>query len=286
MNMRPTSLGQAMGARPTLSDLEFQRIANLAQSEYGIQIELQKKSMIQSRLIKRMRVLGIGDFSKYCEMVEARDSAERENFISAITTNVTHFYREVHHFKILQEDVLPPLIEKAKKGGNIRLWSAGCSTGQEPYSIAGSIFRVCPDANRYNIKVIATDLDNEVIEKAKAGRYAAEQCNVPGPEWGSQVFSGKANDGVQKIREDVASLVTFDQLNLNGNWRVEKKYDVIFCRNVAIYFDRNVQQRLWKRFADALSPKGALFIGHSERLSGPAKDIFQPNGVTAYRLSR
>lgn len=283
MNMRSTPVSPAFAARPELSDRDFKRIATLAQAEYGIQIEPQKKSMIQSRLSKRMRKLSITDFTEYCTLVESRDPEERENFISAITTNVTHFYREVHHFTQLQKDVLPQLAQRLKSGGRIRIWSAGCSTGPEAYSIAGSVLKVIPDAPRHDIRIIATDLDREVLAKARAARYEADQCQVPAPEWATQVFENPKADGPRSIRRDVAGLVEFQQVNLNGTWPSLGRFDVIFCRNVAIYFDRDVQNRLWQRFVDALNPEGSLFIGHSERITGTAKDQLIPNGITAYR---
>ncbi|MEM9320274.1 MAG: protein-glutamate O-methyltransferase CheR [Pseudomonadota bacterium] len=283
MNMRPAPIGQNFGARPELSDQDFNRIAKLARSDFGIQIEPQKKSMIQSRLTKRIRALGMAGFSEYCALVESRNPEERENFISAITTNVTHFYREVHHFKQLQNEVLPDLAERARGGARIRIWSAGCSTGPEPYSIAGSVIKVMPNAGRMGVEVLASDLDRDVISKAEAATYDAEQCQVPAPEWGDQVFERTQRGSERKVRADVAGLVNFKKINLNGDWPISGKFDVIFCRNVAIYFDREVQQRLWQRFAEALQPQGMLFIGHSERISGPAKDIFTPSGITAYR---
>lgn len=283
MNMRPSLPGPKTGSRPELSDRDFNRIATVAKKEFGIQIEPQKKSMIQSRLTKRMRKLGMGDFGDYCTLIEGNDREERENFISAITTNVTHFYREVHHFKQLQTEILPPLADKLSRGGKLRIWSAGCSTGPEPYSIAGSVLKAIPKATSQNVKIMATDLDREVLEKAKAATYESDQCQFPAPEWEGQVFERAVSGKTRKIRRDVAGLVEFQQVNLNGTWPNLGQFDIIFCRNVAIYFDRTVQARLWSRFCELLPPDGALFIGHSERITGPAKDVLNPNGVTAYR---
>lgn len=283
MNMRPGPLSSGFGSRPELSDRDFNRIATLAKKEYGIQIEPQKKSMIQSRLTKRMRKLNMSDFGEYCALIEGHNREERQNFISAITTNVTHFYREVHHFKQLQNDILPPLADKLKRGGKLRIWSAGCSSGPEPYSIAGSVLKIIPDASPTSVTVIATDLDREVLEKAKSASYDADQCQFPAPEWESQVFDRAIAGKTRTVRKSVAALVEFKQVNLNADWPDLGKFDIIFCRNVAIYFDRTVQARLWSRFCDLLPPDGALFIGHSERITGPAKDALTPNGVTAYR---
>lgn len=283
MNIRPSSMNASFRSRPELSDKEFKRIAQVAQKEFGIQIEPQKKSMIQSRLTKRMRKLEIDDFTEYCALIETNDPEERQNFISAITTNVTHFYREAHHFELLQTEILPPLADRLRSGGKVRIWSAGCSSGPEPFSIAGSVLKVIPQAARYDIKIIASDLDRDVLAKAKLATYDADQCQVPAPHWGTQVFDRDAPDGKMVIRADVKALVDFQQVNLNGSWPAFGPFDVIFCRNVAIYFDRDVQSKLWGRFADALHPGGALFIGHSERISGRAKDVLNPNGITSYR---
>ncbi|MBF9031119.1 chemotaxis protein [Rhodobacterales bacterium HKCCE3408] len=269
-------------ARPDLAEREFRRIAELARAKYGIQLEPQKRAMIQSRLLKRLRARGLADFVSYCDLMES-DSDEEDHFISSITTNVTNFYREVHHFKQLQEEVLPPLLDRARRGSRVRLWSAGCSTGPEAYSLAGSVLKLCPEAGRHDIRILATDLDQAVLKQAAEAIYPAEQCQVPGPDWAAQVFDPARGPGPFRIRDGVRAIVSFRALNLNAAWPMTGKFDVIMCRNVAIYFDRSVQQRLWMRFAELLPAGGALFIGHSERISGPAADLFEPIGITAYR---
>ncbi|MBF9035122.1 chemotaxis protein [Rhodobacterales bacterium HKCCE2091] len=283
MTVSPGPFGAFASSRPELSDRDFGRVANIARSAYGIQLEPQKKAMIQSRLTKRLRARGLADFSAYCALLETRGNDEQDHFISAITTNVTHFYREVHHFKQLQTEVLPPLVERARGGGRVRLWSAGCSTGPEPYSLAGSILKLFPEAGRKDIRILATDLDRDVLAKAEAATYDADQCDTPGPEWAAQVFEPSRGGGPRRIRREVAGLVSFQPVNLNGTWPMTGRFDVIMCRNVAIYFSREVQQKLWLRFAEVLAPGGHLFIGHSERLSGPATSVFEPCGITAYR---
>ncbi|MEM9755341.1 MAG: protein-glutamate O-methyltransferase [Pseudomonadota bacterium] len=269
--------------RPELSDSAFRRIADFAHNQFGIQIDLQKKSMIQSRLSKRLRALGQTDFAEYCAMIEGGAAEEREQFISAITTNVTHFFREVHHFEQLRDDVLPPLIETARQGGRVRIWSAGSSTGPEPFSIAATLLALCPEAAALDIRILATDLDRAVLTKAKTGTFDADQAKVPAPHWAKLVFEQPGAADRKQVRADVMALVTFRQLNLNGDWPMRRPFDVIFCRNVAIYFGRAVQQRLWQRFADHLPAGGTLVIGHSERVSGPAADKFDPAGITTYR---
>ncbi|GGL69750.1 CheR family methyltransferase [Wenxinia marina] len=261
---------------------DFAAISRIAKAEYGLHLEPSKKSLIRSRLRRRIRALGLGGFGAYCRIVENGDPVEREHFVSALTTNVTHFYREPHHFRHLEGEVLPPLIDPARAGERIRVWSAGCSTGPEPYSIAASILKVFPDAARFDVRILATDIDRAVLRRAEGGRYEAEECKVPDEEHRRRLFAGR-EDGVATIRPEVAGLVTFRPLNLNGPWPMSGRFHAIFCRNVAIYFDRPTQERLWSRFAEFLKPGGMLYIGHSERVTGPATQAFAGCGITTYR---
>jgi len=263
---------------------DFRRIAAFAKSEYGLHLEPSKKAMIHSRLGKRIAALQLDGFKAYDAYLRENLEQEGDHFISVLTTNVTHFYRETHHFEQLQAEVLPPLIARARSGGRVRLWSAGCSSGQEPYSLAGSVIRLCPEAPKLDLRILATDLDPFVLRKAEAANYAEDLCKVPPGPWAAQVFSSsEMRRAERQIRDDVKSLVTFRQLNINGNWPMAGRFDVIMCRNMAIYFDTSTQQTLWKRLAERLNPDGMLFIGHSERVTGPASEILEPAGVTAYR---
>lgn len=263
---------------------DFRRVATFAKSEYGLHLEPSKKAMIHSRLSKRIIALDLEGFSAYHDYLRSNLDVEGDHFISVLTTNVTHFFREQHHFAQLEREVLPPLIARARARGRVRLWSAGCSSGQEPYSLAGCILRLCPEASRLDLRILATDLDPFVLRRAEAARYPAEECKTPPGEFEAMVFDPADRKAeVREIRRDVRALVSFRQLNINGPWPMTGIFDVIMCRNMAIYFDKDTQQALWRRFVDKLSPGGMLFIGHSERITGPATAFLETAGVTAYR---
>ena len=265
------------------TDSDFKRIAELAADEFGLHLQASKKSLIYSRLTRRLRDLRLGSFSDYLELVTGpRGETERDVMISALTTNVTHFYREEHHFAQLENDVLPALTERARAGGRVRIWSAGCSSGQEPYSIAASLLALCPEAGRLDVRILATDIDPQILDRAISGRYPMEERGQLTKQRADALFSPSRN-GHLDVRPEVQQLVAFNRLNLMHDWPMRRPFDVIFCRNVAIYFDKPVQERLWARFGDALVPQGTLFIGHSERLSGRALSQFVSNGITAYQ---
>lgn len=272
-------------ARNEVDDRSFRRLSELVYAESGIVLSDGKRNLVTSRLAKRLRDLDIGDFDAYCRHLESPDgAAERRRMISLLTTNVTKFFREAHHFAGLEEQVLPPLIARARSGGRVRIWSAGCSSGQEPYSIAATVKKLMPDAGNRDVRILGTDIDPEMIRMGRAAEYAdADEPQIP-PEMRRLMF-GPANgsDNGGRIVPDLKALVTLAELNLMEDWPMRGRFDVIFCRNVVIYFDAPTQARLWARFADILVPGGYLFIGHSERVSGPAADQFVPTGVTQYR---
>lgn len=266
------------------TDADFAVIARRAHRDFGLHLPETKKDLVYSRLIKRLRQLGLRDFRAYCGLLEAADGAEeRMHMLSALTTNVTHFFREEHHFALLRETVLPPLLAAARTGRRVRLWSAGCSAGQEPYSLAFTLLDLCPDAARFDIRILATDVDPEILARAEAGVYpkselgalskAVSQRLIDEPEPGSDSFS---------IGEKARALIRFGLLNLIEDWPMRGSFDIIFCRNVAIYFDKETQARLWSRFGTLIPTGGYLFIGHSERVSGAAEANFRSVGVTAY----
>lgn len=265
-----------------LSKSDFARIAKVAKAGWGLNIDEAKLPLIKSRLGKRLKALGLAGYDPYCAMVEAGDAVECDHFVSALTTNVTHFYRELHHFEHLEKNVLPSLIAKARQGKRVRFWSAGCSSGQEAYSVAGSILAEDKDAAKFDLRILATDIDPLILRKAETGRFSAQECNFPSPDHEVRVF-GKDRVATRSVRPDIRALVTFRRLNLTQDWPISGKFDVIFCRNVAIYFDKPTQARLWSRLADALLPGGHLYIGHSERITAPADCGLEPVGITAYR---
>lgn len=264
---------------------DFRKISEIIRHEAGIVLSDAKESLVYSRLSKRIRKLGLSSFSEYCDLIESRDNkSERRELVAALTTNVTGFFRESHHFDYLKERILPSLIARAKAGEQIRMWSAACSSGQEPYSMALTLLQEMPDANRYDIRILATDIDANILSIAEHGIYD-ESLILPVPErlrskWFRLVDADKKRF---QVADEVRQLVAFRQLNLVGNWPIKKKIQVIFCRNVVIYFDNDTQEQLWSRFMDVLDKDGALYVGHSERITGPAAQYVKSDGITSYR---
>lgn len=267
------------------SEDDFQRVAHTAKTIIGLHLEPSKKALIQARLAKRLRITKAATVVDYCALVQSSKSGERDQFISALTTNVTHFFRERHHFDYLERDILPPLLESAKAGRRVRIWSAGCSTGQEAYSIAATILQLVPNAETYDVKVLASDIDETALQVAKSGIYTVDECRFDDLKDTRKVFPPTSSSSTRRsIREDVKRLVTFERVNLFDSWPNVGSFDVIFCRNVAIYFDRRSQSQLWLRFVERLTQGGCLFIGHSERIHGPAERRLRAFGITAYRM--
>lgn len=267
-----------------MSDADYRRITERVHAEYGLYLPDAKKDLVYSRLLRRVRALGLPGFAAYCSFVESpAGAAERTEMLSALTTNVTHFFREMHHFDLLRQSVLPPLLQAARKGGRLRIWSAGCSSGQEPYSLALTVLSLLPEAARHDIRILATDVDPQVIARASEGSYpASDRASIPQPMLAQ--CTEPTSDGF-RIGDAARALVTFAPLNLMGDWPMRGPFDVIFCRNVAIYFDAPTQERLWQRFAGLMRPGGHLLIGHSERVTGPAETSLENVGITAYRLT-
>lgn len=267
------------------SDANFREIAHIAKSEAGIDLPQSKATLVYSRLAKRLRALGITTFSDYCETVR-KDDDERNSMIAALTTNVTRFFREPHHFEHLRDKIIAPLAESAQRGDRVRLWSAACSTGQEPYSMALTVLSLLPNAASLDIRILATDLNPHVIAHGKSGCYDKEELrDVPAnlrAKWFKPVAGDRAGS-TMCIEDDVRALVSFRQLNLMGTWPFKGPFEAVFCRNVVIYFDRETQSTIWNRLANHVRSKGALYIGHSERISGPANAVLTADGITTYR---
>lgn len=266
------------------SDEDFKSLATLAKSQFGLDLAESKKPLVYSRLSKRLKARGVSCFPDYLSLLgKPGEDAEKFELISALTTNVTSFFRENHHFETLRDEYLPAIIAKVQKGDRARIWSAGCSAGPEPYSLAMTILDKLPNAHNLDLKILATDIDPKIVEKARKGTYNVEELKgIPQPfqnKWSKTDSAGQTFD----VSEDLKRLITFNELNLISEWPFSGKFDVIFCRNVAIYFDQPTQQKLWKRFCELLVPGGLLFIGHSERITGPAMDQLEGIGITSYR---
>jgi len=274
---------------PDMSETDFRAIADIAHREAGLAFPVEKAPLVQSRITRRLRKLRLKKFSDYIAFVTSpQGAAELRVMISSLTTNVSSFFRESHHFDIFREQAFPPLLSRARAGGRIRIWSAGCSTGQEPYSIAMTILDMTPDAQKLDIKILATDIDPNVIAIAKAGFYPRRDVESIDPDYQHRFFTAAQNgtsDGY-RVNPQLQDLISFRELNLLHQWPMSGRFDAIFCRNVVIYFDEETQLSLWPRFENATAPEGWLFVGHSERLSEKIKTDFTTAGPTAYRLGK
>lgn len=262
---------------------DFKKIAQILHSHAGIALAEGKAALVYSRLAKRLRSLGLRSFREYCALVEDKQGVdERQAMMAALTTNVTRYFREPHHFDHLRDVVMPALAERARRGGRVRLWSAACSNGQEPYSMAITVLQALPEAANLDVKILATDIDPNMVAEGRAGVYR-EDAVAPVPLELRRKWFRKAAGGWE-VADELRELVAFRELNLIGDWPMRGKFDAIFCRNVVIYFDEPTQERIWSRFAPLLEPGGALYIGHSERVTGPATTQFETTGLTTYSL--
>ena len=263
---------------------DFKKIAQILHSHAGIALAEGKAALVYSRLAKRLRSLGLRSFREYCALVEDKQGVdERQAMMAALTTNVTRYFREPHHFDHLRDVVMPKLVDRARRGGRIRLWSAACSNGQEPYSMAITVLQALPEAANLDVKILATDIDPNMVAEGRAGIYR-EDAITPVPLDLRRKWFKKAAGGAWEVADELRTLVSFKELNLIGDWPMKGKFDVIFCRNVVIYFDEPTQERIWSRFAPLLEPGGTLYIGHSERVSGPGASLFETTGLTTYSV--
>ncbi len=260
---------------PSLSARDFARLGHFVNARTGIKVNGEKKTLFESRLQKRMRHLGLKDFGEYCEFLFSAEGAEAElgHLIDAVTTHKTDFFREPDHFDFLADVALPELM-KSRGKGRLAVWSSACSTGEEPYTIA-MVLSEC--INRFfapgilNFDVLATDISNGVLQKAKNAIYSEEQV-APVPVQMRKKYLLRSKDRTKmlvRIAPELRNKVFFSPLNLTeDNFEGIQVQDIIFCRNVVIYFNRDVQKRLLRRVCDKLAPGGYLFMGHSEAIHG------------------
>jgi len=264
---------------------DFKRIAALLYDLAGISLPDSKATLVYSRLAKRLRTLGLRTFGDYCAFVASdKGHDESQEMLRALTTNVTRFFREPHHFDDLRANVLEPMADKVRAGGRLRLWSAASSSGQEPYSMAFTVLSVWPNAADLDIRILGTDIDTNVLATGRQAVYDESLLEgIPAAARG-QFFERDASDRrAWRVCEAARSLVAFRELNLNGpSWPMKGPFDAIFCRNVVIYFDEPTQERVWSRFAPLVAPGGRLYVGHSERVSASIT-AFESCGLTAYR---
>lgn len=250
---------------------DFRFIRELIAERTGIILSEGKRDLVYGRLSRRLRELGMSQFRDYCGLLETGHDEEMVEFVNAITTNLTSFFREDHHFEFLGKTLLPNLIKQklqTNAARRLRIWSAGCSTGEEPYSIAMVVKEAIGNHEGWDIRILATDLDTKVLEKASNGIY--DQNRVEGlskarlKRW---IKKGSGNNqGRVRMSSELQELITFKQLNLMNDWPMQGPFDLIFCRNVVIYFNKPTQQVLFERYANLLDDKGHLFLGHSETM--------------------
>ena len=245
---------------------DFNILRKISNEHAGIQAPDERFDMFYSRLSKRVRKLGLADFKEYCAYLQSGHDDEFTQFINAITTNLTSFFREQHHFDYLRDSVVPELLVRNKNTKQIRVWSAGCSTGEEPYSIAITLLDAIP--SDWDIKILATDLDTNVLQTASDGIYTHDRvAELPNEILKHWFMRNKSSPNHVKVKTPLQDIIQFRQLNLMNEWAMKIPFDVIFCRNVLIYFDRETKTALAKRYAKMLTSKSWLFIGHSESLN-------------------
>jgi chemotaxis protein methyltransferase CheR len=265
---------------------DFAAVSEIAHREAGIVLAEGKAMLVYSRLAPLVRDSGCATFGSYIMRLR-EDAAERARAIMALTTNHTFFYREAHHFEHFASHVRPGMVDTLARGGKVRLWSAGCSSGEETWSLLMTMLG--PDRlageriARGDVRLLASDIAVHALRKAEAARYRADELKaVPGSL--SRAWTVPGGDDLE-IAPAPRALARFRTLNLLAPWPMQGKFDVIFCRNVMIYFDNPTKERLVARFAEALVPGGWLYVGHSERVTGPALDLLATAGPTIYRRS-
>ncbi len=266
------------------SDKEFKFISKLVGERTGIVLSDAKRQMVYGRLSRRLRQLKLTKFSEYCELLTSGHEEELIEFTNAITTNLTAFFRENHHFDFLKDTVLPELIKKNAHTKRLRIWSAGCSSGEEPYSIAMCVREALPKSAGWDVKILATDLDSNMVQRGKNGIYTTERVEgLTEARMKKWVKRGKgANDDKVRMSDDLRNMITFKELNLMEDWPIKGPFDFMFCRNVVIYFNKETQRELFDRYAELLAPNAHLFIGHSESLN-KVTERFNLLGKTIYQ---
>lgn len=264
-----------------MTDKNFAIIREVAAEFTGIVLTDHKREMVYSRLARRIRQLGLRDFNAYCDLLCQPSHSEHSEFINAITTNLTAFFREPHHFEQLKTEILPELYRSKSSQRKLRIWSAGCSTGMEPYSLA-MILRESHFGANWDIKILATDLDSKVLATAARGEYSLDKLEGVSEERFKKWFLKSKNGSTVRVKDTVKELIRFNRLNLLEPWPMKGKFDIIFCRNVVIYFNKDTQRKLFDRYADIMHDGGYLFIGHSESLN-TVTTRFEGLGKTVYR---
>lgn len=274
-------------AEHTLTEENFTYICQFIYDHTGIVLGENKREMVYRRLTRIIRQLKLSSFDDYCAQLRASPEQELSFLVNAMTTNLTSFFREQHHFDYLKTHELHSLLVKNKQQKRIRIWSSACSTGEEPYSIAMTVFDVLSSYfSSWDIKILATDIDSNVVTRAIQGTYPIERTTDMSKDCANKYFvketSNETKEECMTVQPKLKALITFKQLNLLHEWPMKGPFDIIFCRNVIIYFDKETQQELFARFYELLAPGGLLILGHSENL-GSYQQYFSNEGRTMYR---
>lgn len=276
--------GQSGAREFDFKPADFERVRKLIYAHAGISLSLAKQDMVYSRLARRLRATGMKGFTEYLDYLEkSRSAAEWEHFVNSLTTNLTSFFREPHHFPILANH----LRKIAASRSQINIWCCAASTGEEPYSIAMTVADTFPTGGP-QVSILCSDLDTNVLTMASKGIYSQERVGKIPPEQLKRHFTKGSGpqEGMSCIRPELKRMMKFQKINLlEPNWPVRGPLDVIFCRNVMIYFDKPTQHKILSRFAPLLQPDGLLFAGHSENFFHAA-EFFHPLGKTVYELTK
>ena len=266
------------------TEADFTCIRQLVAEHTGINISSQKRHFVYGRLRKRLKMLGLNRFRDYCRLLSSKHNDEIEHFTNAITTNLTYFFRDQYHFEYMAQQMLPVMMDSYQRHKRLRILSAGCSTGEEPYSLAITLRECIDNIDQKDVRILATDLDSSVVAAAARGVYSLSDTDGLEAETLHRWFlRGKGSQqGMVRVSPELRRLVTFKQLNLMHDWPMQGLFDIIFCRNVVIYFDKTTQCTLFDRFANIMRPGAHLFIGPTENLNS-ISDRFRLLGKSIYQ---
>jgi chemotaxis protein methyltransferase CheR len=278
----PAGRDAALPREYPFSDEAFQRVRRLVQERIGIALADSKRELVYGRLSRRLRALGLRGFDSYLQLVENGDPHELQQFCNAITTNLTAFFRERHHFSFLAEQLFPALERDNADSRRIRIWSAGCSSGEEPYSIAMVALETLGHLRGWDIRILATDIDTGMLRQARRGIYGGERLEKLDGARLLRWFEPVEAQQQYRVCEELRRLVVVKPLNLVGLWPMRGPFDIIFCRNVVIYFDRATQRQIFTRMARLQTVGDHLFLGHSESLLEVSTQ-YRLVGQTVYR---
>ena len=265
------------------TEKDFNYLRKVANDYSGITVSDDKYDMYYARIAKRVRTLGVGSFAGYCKYLENNHAKEFTNFINSITTNLTSFFRENYHFEFMDSTLISEFKKKYAVKKSLRVWCSAASTGEEPYSIAMTLAENF-NLNSWDISFLATDIDSDVLNKARQGVYESQRISNLSKSRKSRWFrkgSGE-NDGTVRVGQELRDMVAFKRLNLIQEWPLKKKFDLIICRNVFIYFDGPTKEMILERYYDLLNDGGYLILGHSESIHS-MNNLYETVGHTIYR---